>query len=130
MSLYLPWLIKKLLPETSPAKLAPNPTASTAKWPKLPKKRTLKKLTVVIFSQRFPCKTLPWLTNRNPRQKLSNYRNIPNDKRVCDGGIRAHILSRCHVISCQVMIWKLCFNPLTSIKCFVYLFSMNITRVM
>jgi hypothetical protein len=46
MSLYLPWPDKKLLPKTLPAKVAPNPTASTAKWPKLPKKRTLKKLSV------------------------------------------------------------------------------------
>jgi hypothetical protein len=43
MSLYLPWLDKKLLPETSPAQLAPNPKASTAKWPKLPKKTNFKK---------------------------------------------------------------------------------------
>ncbi len=48
MSLYLPWPDKKLLPETSPAKLAPNPTASTAKWPKLPKNELLKNLQYKI----------------------------------------------------------------------------------
>ncbi len=61
----MPWPDKKLLPKTSPAKLAPNPTASTAKWLKLSKKRTLKNLQYLERLALLPNLNLLSVSNQN-----------------------------------------------------------------
>ncbi len=50
--IFLPWPDKKLLPKTSPAKLAQNSTTSTTKWPILPKNELQTNLRYVCIWQR------------------------------------------------------------------------------